>query len=67
MAELIRDKDGRLLFTKEMKKDYTILIPMMAPIHFTLIQKVFAHEGYNVELLQNTGRRSGAAGLKICT
>lgn len=64
MAELIYDKDGRLLFTKEMKKDYTILIPMMAPIHFTLIQKVFAHEGYNVELLTNAGDEVVQQGLK---
>jgi len=25
-------------FTKEMKKDYTILIPQMAPIHFELLE-----------------------------
>ena len=34
MAEIIRDKTGRILFTKEMKKEYTILCPMMLPIHF---------------------------------
>ena len=32
MAELKRDKTGRVLFTKEMKKEYTILCPMMLPI-----------------------------------
>ena len=37
MAELKFDKTGRLLFTKEMKEEYTILIPMMAPIHFGII------------------------------
>ena len=35
-----KDKQGRVLFTKEMK-DFTILIPMMLPIHFTLIKHVF--------------------------
>ncbi len=25
MAKLVYDKDGRLIFTKEMKKEYTIL------------------------------------------
>ena len=34
MAELIYDKTGRLLFTEEMKKDYTLLVPQMLPIHF---------------------------------
>ena len=33
MAKLVYDKTGRLVFTKEMKKEeYTILIPMMARI-----------------------------------
>ena len=42
MAELKYDsKTGRLLFTKEMKKEYTILMPNMAPIHFNILQNVF--------------------------
>ena len=41
MAKLQYDKTGRLLFTKEMKKEYTILFPMMAPIHFNIIKDVF--------------------------
>ena len=31
------DETGRLLFTKEMKEEYTILMPQMLPIHFGLI------------------------------
>ena len=46
MARLIYNKDGRLLFTKEMKKEYTILIPTMLPIHFGLIQNVLDNYGY---------------------
>lgn len=45
MAKLIYDKTGRLLFTKEMKKDYTLLFPMMAPIHFNILGNVFRHFG----------------------
>lgn len=42
MTELKYDsKTGRLLFTKEMKKEYTILMPNMAPIHFNILQNVF--------------------------
>ena len=41
MAELIYNEKGRLLFTEEMKKEYTILIPMMLPIHFALLEKIF--------------------------
>ncbi|MFA9379954.1 MAG: 2-hydroxyglutaryl-CoA dehydratase [Acetanaerobacterium sp.] len=64
MAQLKRDKSGRLLFTKEMRRDYTILIPMMAPIHFELIKNVFANSGYQVELLSNTGPEVVLQGLK---
>lgn len=53
-----------LEFTKEMKKDYTILIPNMAPIHFELLKNVFVQYGYRVELLKNTGRAVVDEGLK---
>ena len=64
MAQLKYDKTGRLLFTKEMRREYTILIPMMAPIHFELIKNVFANSGYDVELLENTGPEVVLQGLK---
>ena len=34
MAELVYDENGRLLFTKEMKEEYTILFPTM-PVSYT--------------------------------
>ena len=47
MAELKYDKKtGRLLFTKQMKREYTILMPNMAPIHFKILEKVFNYYGY---------------------
>lgn len=40
MAELKYDKKtGRLLFTKQMKKEYTILMPNMAPIHLKYLKR----------------------------
>ena len=56
MAELVYDKTGRLLFTKEMKKEYTILMPQMLPIHFGMFQKMLQLEGYNVVQLNNEGQ-----------
>ena len=56
--------NGRIEFTKEMKDNYTILIPNMAPIHFTLIKNVFESYGYKMELLFNEGRAVVDAGLK---
>lgn len=64
MAELKFSKDGRLLFTKEMKKEYTILCPMMAPIHFQLIVNVLNNCGYHIELLTNDGPNVVQEGLK---
>lgn len=64
MAELQFSKTGRLLFTKEMKEEYTILCPTMAPIHFQLIVNVMNNCGYHVELLTNDGPSVVQEGLK---
>ena len=40
MAKLEYDSTGRLLFTEEMRKEYTILIPQMLPVHFGLFAKI---------------------------
>ncbi len=65
MAKLKYDKKtGRLLFTKEMKKEYTLLFPMMAPIHFTILKNVFTHFGYRAELLTTQGPEIAQTGLK---
>ncbi|MBQ8510170.1 MAG: 2-hydroxyacyl-CoA dehydratase [Clostridia bacterium] len=58
------NQETRIEFTKEMKKDYTILVPNMLSNHFKLLLKVFANEGYNVELLTNEGRSVVECGLK---
>ena len=51
-------------FTEEMKKDYTILIPNMLPIHFKLLKSVFKTYGYNMELLETAGPKIPETGLK---
>jgi predicted nucleotide-binding protein (sugar kinase/HSP70/actin superfamily) len=64
MAELVYDEKGRLLFTEEMRREYTILIPMMLPIHFTLLSRIFNTHGYKVELLRTTHRGIVDEGLQ---
>ena len=64
MAEIIRDETGRILFTKEMKDEYTILFPMMAPIHFKMLQDLFRAYGYHTELLETTSPEIAQTGLK---
>ena len=51
-------------FTEEMKKDYTILIPNMLPMHFTLISKVLQNFGFHTEVLMTQGQHIKDTGLK---
>ena len=41
----------RVIFTEEMRKDYTLLAPQMSPIHFNLVIAAFKSCGYKVDLL----------------
>ncbi len=55
---------NRVIFTKEMKKDYTILCPQMSPVHFTLLQAAFNTAGYHLEVLPNDNKNAVDVGLK---
>ena len=55
---------NRVIFTEEMRKDYTILCPQMSPIHFDLLEPAFRSCGYNFEVLDNDNRHSVDIGLK---
>ncbi|MDD2980582.1 MAG: acyl-CoA dehydratase activase-related protein [Hespellia sp.] len=54
----------RVVFTKEMRADYTILCPQMSPIHFELLQPAFNASGYHVEVLPNDNKAAVDVGLK---
>ena len=56
--------EERVVFTREMKKDYTILVPTMLPIHFKLMLNILRAYGYKCELLENTGKPVVDAGLR---
>ena len=73
MAE--RDKQGhqpkdpqpgyrRKIFTKEMKKEHTIIVPQMAPIHFRFLEKAMALSGYNVVICPAMDKDAVEVGLK---
>ena len=64
MPKLTYDKNGRLLFTKEMKKEYTLLMPQMLPVTFTMMKKVFELYGYKIDMLTTTHRGIVETGLK---
>ena len=45
----------RIKFTLKMKKDYTILSPSMAPIHFKILKPILLRQGFKIEIMENEG------------
>ena len=54
----------RVIFTEEMKANYTILAPQMSPIHFDLLEPALRSGGYNAVVLPNDNRRAVDIGLQ---
>ena len=54
----------KVVFTKQMRKDYTILCPQMSPFHFGILQAAFNSCGYNIEVLPNDNKHAVDVGLK---
>ena len=54
----------KVVFTEEMRKDYTILCPQMSPIHFNILEPAFNAEGYHLEILGNDNKDAVDVGLK---
>ena len=57
-------EQNKKIFTKEMRKDYTILMPQMAPIHFELLESGVNACGYNAVLLRECTEHTVEVGLK---
>ncbi len=51
-------------FTKEMKKEYTILAPDIFPTHMELLSEIFRMYGYNLVVLKYEGKKVIDTGLK---
>ena len=47
-----------------MKKDYTVLVPNMLPMHFTLLARVLGNYGIKADILTSTGQHIKDTGLK---
>ncbi len=54
----------RVVFTEEMRKDYTLLIPQMSPIHFRYLEVAFKSCGYNAIVLPTVDKHAVDEGLK---
>ncbi|HKM43480.1 MAG TPA: acyl-CoA dehydratase activase-related protein [Limnochordia bacterium] len=75
-AMIERDKQGhkpssqppagykRRVFTRQMKKDHTILVPQMAPIHFRFVEQALTLSGYNVVICPAMDKEAVEEGLK---
>ena len=61
---MVDQEKGYVVFTEEMKKTHTILVPNMLPMHFKIIGKVLERSGYKVELLETSGPQIAETGLK---
>ncbi len=55
---------NKKIFTKEMRDEYTILMPQMAPIHFDLLESAVKSCGYNIKLLKDCTQKTVETGLK---
>ena len=60
----MRHQKDRVIFTRKMRRDYTILVPTMLPMHFTLMASVFRKRGYKMEFLKDDGRNMGDVGIR---
>ena len=54
----------RKIFTKKMKKTFTILAPQMSPIHFRILQHAFEYSGYNFVILPDVDAKAVDTGLQ---
>ena len=56
---------NRVIFTEEMRKNYTILCPQMSPIHFELLEPAFKAAGYNIVIPDIPARECVDVGLRF--
>ncbi len=61
--EMYKLKD-RIIFTRNMKKNHTILAPQMSPIHFQFIRTAVRKSGYDLEILPSVDKDAIDEGLK---
>lgn len=54
----------RVVFTKKMRKEYTLLCPQMSPIHFDIVKEACRSVGYQLEVMPAIDKNSVDTGLK---
>lgn len=61
---MIPEHKERVIFTKEMREEYTIIAPQMAPIQFQFLEAAFNTSGYRVKMLEKVVHEDVEEGLK---
>lgn len=54
----------RIVFTKAMKKNHTIICPQMSPIHFDILESAFRSVGYNLVIMPGIDQEAVDIGLR---
>ena len=54
----------RIVFTKKMKKNHTIICPQMSPIHFDIVESAFRSCGYNLVVMPAIDKEAIDIGLR---
>lgn len=60
----LADIKDRIVFTRKMKKNHTIIVPQMSPIHFNFIEKAFNEAGYKMVVIKTDIKGAVEQGLK---
>ena len=55
---------NRVPFGKDMRRDYTIVVPQMSPIHFRLVEAAVRASGYKFDILEHASKTDVETGLK---
>ncbi len=58
-------ESNKVVFTKNMKKEHTILIPQMSPFHFQFFKTAGKKAGYNFEILPAVDKKAVDVGLRV--
>ena len=61
---IIPENKERLIFTEEMRQNYTILVPQMAPIQFQFLEAAFNSSGFHIKVLDQVSQEDVEEGLK---
>ncbi len=58
------DNYKRVIFTKEMAEEYTVIVPQMAPMQFDLLETAFRVGGYKAVVLPAVDKNAVEVGLR---